>query len=973
MKHDYVSILKSFSDENKSMKFYIEDVKIDDTSTQFTSQETWEVKFKDENFKTHKMKFNMPKVDKNGFLKINGDIKILKKQWFMIPIAKISPDKVFVTSNLNKVMVYRQGSTLNHNTVILYKLITTYFKDNKNILITIGNNERDNENILTNIEFDFFAKRFYQIVIKGKGSKLTLFFNIPHLLKYIEKHEIKYNMKNNMPFAILETNDGKVQVIDLNPLSSNDSYCVIVLSLIRELGVVENFDSIITNINVPKRRVYSRITIQSKKVPLILFLSSLFGLKRIISYYKSSDVFFSEKRIKDSLMPFVKLKDGYLYYNQYPLTLSLLFNGLTELNTEDYTFEDFETQVPAIDYIYAKYKTRNIMKGWTFFKEFFLDPITIEVLGDLKLPTDFLEVFLYVNDLLGDNNYTDETDVSLYRVRGYEVLPVLLYKSMTEQYSKLKKEGYSRESFTIPDNEIIKRLHKSFILENYDAINPMTELKSKSLITFKGPNGVNESRAFQLKKRAYGRSMIGTIGMSSVDSNSVGIIKYLTMNPRITSTRGYIDPPTEEEIKNMKLGNIATIEEAVIPFVNKYDDPKRVGFASKQTVHVIPTKYSSNPLVGSGADKSLIYLIGDTFGAKAKKDGVCTSIDEKNGVAIIAYEDGTFESVYFKEQLNRNSNMYLTNTLVLNVKEGQKVSAGDVLTYNDQFFSKLPTGEFVVKQGPLCRLVVMENDGTEEDSSDITTTFAKKLSTDVVKRIQIPINAQSNIISYKQKNDYVIYGDSLIIYEETEDENVSEILSKTGDIDESVLDSIARHKSKSKETGFIRDMKVYWTIPPEEMSESCRKFVQEYIDAEMKIINFEEKQTGKKSERRLNIQVSEPIRNRIRGVEVNPEGSILVEYYIGDYKSMGPGDKLVYYSSLKSIVAHVIPQELEPYSLPENKYDDTKVDAVLGFISIGARMVMSIWFAGFLGNVLFTMSKRISKEFLEEIGEEIKK
>ena len=78
---------------------------------------------------------------------------------------------------------------------------------------------------------------------------------------------------------------------------------------------------------------------------------------------------------------------------------------------------------------------------------------------------------------------------------------------------------------------------------------------------------------------------------------------------------------------------------------------------------------------------------------------------------------------------------------------------------------------------------------------------------------------------------------------------------------------------------------------------------------------------------------------------------------------MGAGDKLTYYSSLKSIVAHVIPKSLEPYSIGTG---ETRVDAVLGFISIGARLVLSIWYAGSIGYIINTVGKRIARDFFEK-------
>ena len=370
-------------------------------------------------------------------------------------------------------------------------------------------------------------------------------------------------------------------------------------------------------------------------------------------------------------------------------------------------------------------------------------------------------------------------------------------------------------------------------------------------------------------------------------------------------------------------------------------------------------------MIGTGFEQAVIYKIGDTFAKKAKEDGRCILADDGKGIAVVEYKSGKRESFRYGNVLNRNSNMYLGNKLKMNVMVGESFKSGDILTYNEEFFTKQGK-RMIMKQGALCRLVILEGESTEEDSSDITQSFAEKMTTTVVKRKQISIDAKANIISYKKVGEEIIHSDPLLIFEDVGEDgggDTAAILDMLGDVDEATLNSMTRHSPTANETGKIVDMKVYWSVPPDEMSNSVKEFVNKFINQERGAIKFEEDSTNTPSRRRMNVEVSTPYRGRINGAEVAETGGVVIEYFIGGQHAMGPGDKLSYYSSLKSIVAHVIPKEMEPKS----EFGDTRVDATLGFMSIGARMVNSIYMAGWMGKIIHDRGKMIANEFFGQM------
>lgn len=977
MAHDMVNIVKSFS-EDKSINMHIIDFKKADVSDQFNDLEMYTFNLEDENKKKHKIQFKFPKVDKDGFMHLNGNRKYLKNQWILKPVTKTNADEVYLVSDYNKTHIFRQGNALNKNTIVLKKLLQDIIKNSekfsKSIVIIKGDNSSINKDYITTIEYDDLATTIDKLIIYPNTPKqIVFYFNQSEIRKEINTLNLPYvTPAGRMPICI----EGEHNIIDVDVLDSSDSVAGKILDIIESTNVFPNFRNFVNNTTIPKRKMLTKIELQSKTVPLIVFLSALFKFSTVLTASKS-DTFFvpnKEKIPEDKLdhiedYIFTRFKDGKFYYNQYPIDNALLFNGLAEMDVDNinYLDGDLDDLGTYLDYIYDAFKTRNLYKGWTSFRELFITPITKEILRDLKQPTEFLELFLYANSLLSDNSYTPSNDLSNYRIRNYEILNTFLYQSISESYRTYKQRGRQRFAFTIPEDDVLKKLNKNFVLENYDATNPLNELRARSSITYKGPQGINSDRAFKLDRRGNTLSTVGTVGISGLENGNVGIVRQLTMSPKIISTRGYLDVPKDQkDVQNISSSSLLTAEEAIVPYIT-HDDPKRIGFTSAQTKHVIPAENFDVPVVGTGFEQTVLNKISDDFGYKAKDKGVVTALDETNKFIVIKYADGTSDRVDYGNKYIRNSDFFLGNNIEPNVKVGASVKKGDIITYNKDFFKKA-MGKLIFTQGCLARVAILEGEVTEEDSSAITEHLADKLTGTVVKRKQIAIGHSANIVKVAKIGDFVRYGDPILLYEDQKNEDADmSLLALLGDTDENVLNTLTRHNGEANYTGTICDIKVYWTVDPDQMGESCKKFVKQYISNLKKQIEFEEKSTGVPSSRRHEVEVSTPFGtgNRINGVEINKEGGILIEFYIRHTQSKRPGDKLTFNSALKSVITQVIPEEMSPYRITDSKFK--RVDSIFSLLSVDNRMVCSPFFTGYLGKIVFEYGKRAASEFLNDI------
>ena len=94
-------------------------------------------------------------------------------------------------------------------------------------------------------------------------------------------------------------------------------------------------------------------------------------------------------------------------------------------------------------------------------------------------------------------------------------------------------------------------------------------------------------------------------------------------------------------------------------------------------------------MIGTGSESVLPYVVSNAFGYKAAEDGKIIKVDEENKFIIIKYKSGTIKRIDYGEGYDKNSDFYLQNNIECNVKEGQSVKKGSIITYNKDYFKTL--------------------------------------------------------------------------------------------------------------------------------------------------------------------------------------------------------------------------------------------------------------------------------------------
>lgn len=375
-----------------------------------------------------------------------------------------------------------------------------------------------------------------------------------------------------------------------------------------------------------------------------------------------------------------------------------------------------------------------------------------------------------------------------------------------------------------------------------------------------------------------------------------------------------------------------------------------------QQKHIIPVKKTDRALVGSGVEKTLPYLLGDDFIFKAKDDGIVEKIDQENRLVILKYKNGKKDVIDLTPEMSKNSNggFFLRNEKELIVKEGEKFSKHDILAKNGSYFLGSKQGDISYTTGTLAKVAITSSDGTYEDSSLITSKLTDDMTSYLTMKKEMVLGPNTTVEYMIDVGAEINTGDPLIIFENSfEDESINDLLNKLGDEFEETVNALSKNTYRSKYTGKVVDIKIYYNRELEELSPSLQKYVKKYINKAQKRKKIILENT---SEEAL-VDMQLPATNKqeegkIKGVEVD---GVMIEFYIEYEDTLGVGDKITFYGSCKTIVSDILQEGEEPYS---ELHPDKPIDAVISPLSIISRMTIDIYLSLYLNKVMIELKNK---------------
>ncbi len=961
LQKDIVSMITSLNDTR--LPVHVRNIKIEDKSDELNYVDRYYVQLEDENRVRHQLTFDMPKFIDDKFMYLHGNRKEIVKQQMMLPIVKDGPNQVQIVSNYKKIFVHRFGAKLSPE----IERIRKYFEKNmapSGIKFKLDNVMSGNKQFLRTLEIDEFAAYFDYI----KSQDFEIYFNLSVIDKLCSERNI----------PMYTEIDGSKDSVCIGFFKKNDP---IYVSLEDEgLKIVDLVKSTFTNssdinsIPTGKRFMYTGGVLMSKKVPLALLVAYHEGMSSLLRR-TGMEYRVSEKRSKlDAGERMLEFEDCYIIYKPKTVENILLMNGLSLVPTRAYKYAEMDDKETYLDIFYGLFNQRNIASAFDNFYDFMIDPITKEVLEDLNLPNNYIDVLLYANKLLVDGDYTEETDLSLYRIRSNEILNSYLYNAIANAYSTYIATANNPNpiKISIPRDTIVKSVLTAQTVEDYSVLNPIVEVEKGRAVTAKGPSGANLDRAYTMAKRSYSPSMTGVMAMSTSPDANVGVVRAMSTEPSIVSARGYIED-NQERLDELKDTNIFSPGELLSPLGASRDDTIRTSMAIKQSKHIIPVENASPVLISNGIEQTLPYHTGSDFSIVAKEDGKVIEIDEKTNTVVIEYKQPTdtgdkFLAIDTSKRVVKNGagGFYLANQLLHNLKVGQTVKKNDVLAYDKNFYSNDNDGvRFNI--GSLEKIAIFSNAATMEDSAFVTQKLTKDIGTKITMPKSISLGKNANIDYIVKIGDKIKVGDELVRFESSfKDDSLNKFLDTVRTELNEEIRSLGKKPITSKYTGEVVDIKIYSTVDTEELSPSLQKLVKEHyarINKRKSLLNKYDKRDVKY---KMGMYQDEPTSKvdspdgKVKG-EIVGEG-ILIQIFVEYTDIGGVGDKIAFFTALKGIIGDVVEPGLEPFSLNE---PDEEISAFVAPGAVLARMTPSILLTAFGNKTLVGLKKKL-KEIYEE-------
>lgn len=948
---------------NASTKVYVVGKETEDTSTPLDLKKTLTYYLKDERGNKMKLKFDVPVIFDDHYMMIKGNKKVIQHMLILKPLVKTGKDTVQIATNYQKMFISRKGSVdLKSNALF------RYLNANKGKLSVIfGNGAIVNKHFKSTMEYNLIAKKIIEFKIDDNIFILNP-LKIDEMIKSgkIDTSKIDFNKE-----IIIGISKDKKPII----MKTNESFVDIVFQYLPEKDK-ESIKKYGRKSNGGRLLMYSKCKPLTKDCPLILLLLYFEGFSKVMEKAGIEYELIPKeegKKPKVDLFEYglIELEDGYIKWKRYPTENSLLMNGLNNLPMHLYSIDGLDSKDTYTYLLTNIYQYANQSFNLDQYYDFMIDPITKEILHDMHLPTDIVSLCLLANKMLKTDEHSKESRMESMRIRSNEIIPYHTYKAVTNAYNVYRKSQHRKKPIpiSVKQDAVIRSLLKQSASAMNDAssLNPILEISKLRAITYKGENGTNMDNAFTLDIRAYNESMLGVLGMTTSPDAGCGINRQLTLEPNITSTRGYIDVAGQKHVEELNAAQLLAPSELLTPLGAQHDDPTRTAMSYKQTMYMVLTEESDPVLIGNGVEKVLPQHLSSDFVITAEEDGKV--IEQTEDFIVVQYKSGKYRCIDLSSKVKKNSaaGFYIASTLSSNLKPGMKFKKFDVLAWDDKAFKKSKTsGEASMRLGPLLKIAVIPEWDIFEDSAPLTKKASNKLVTQMAMPVSVSLDKSAYVSKILKVGDKVNAGDSVIVFDNYhEDEDVLAMLqSMREDLAEDIIET-GMTKKTSHYTGVISNIEINTTVPVEELSESLQKIVKDYwknIEKRNAILTKYSNPGDMNFYKSGNVitDVSTPVepdyQGKVKGKVVN-EG-VLITFYVRFDDVLSRGDKIASEFALKGICSHIIEEGLEPYT--ENDPDES-IDLIVAPLSVSARKTPTLFPAMFANKILIKAKKHLKE------------
>lgn len=865
----------------------------------------------------------VPVVDKRGVYVSNGQRYRLRAQKADVPIVKVNPNRVALSSYYGRIFVERSARAVFDYDNWIAKRIVAMGQDPANITLT-------NLRLADVADYTRDLPRIYSVIssrVMAFNADGNYWFDINNRLKskLFTEEELTAVETKYPGMVVCGRREKKFIVVDKHDmfyLVSHDN------DVIKELGVIEDI------LGIPKEKMpvsVAEVSIFGKTIPMGAVLSYLVGFNTLLEMTKAKYrvVGLGDRLTMTDDEFALKFLDETLVFDKTDLRNSLVFGGFMQYHRQlrQFSRHSFENKEVYFNVLDANNIGLRYLRELDLMNAMFIDPITKGVLEWMKEPTEFIPLLLRATEMLVTRYVPQKVEGAegefdgLERAKGYERIPGAVYAEMVRSIRVYNSRSASNNSqVTMKPHEVWTNIVQDPAAALVDDINPIQNLKQKEIITYGGRGG-RSSRSMTAEARLYKETDLGFISEATVDSGDVAVITYMPPNANLTSVRGTVR--TFDDTKDGASALLSTA--ALISPCSDRDDPKRVNFIGIQQSHVIATKgYRESPL-STGYDQVLAHRVDDIFAASASQDGEVVESSPEH--LVVQYADGSFEYIDITTQYGVSNGSVYPQVQATTFKQGDKVKKGDILKYNSGFFkpSRFHPRQVMWKAGVIAKTVLMEASYTLEDSSAIDDWLSEQLTAEVTKVKTVVARADQQVLNLVKVGDTTDITSILCTI-------VDAVAADAGLFSEDDLETLGMMSNASPRAGAVgkvTKIEVFYHGDPDDMSESLTAIVQAG-DRERR---RKSKRLGKPN---ITGQVDQSLRIDGNGLDLD---HVAIKIYITYQEGMGVGDKAVFCNQMKTVIGHRLSGINETES-------GVPLNAIFGAKSVIDRIVLSALIMG---------------------------
>ena len=877
------------------------------------------------------LKFKLPTIDESGIMRTNGVNYRIKKLRTDLPIRKIAPDKVALTSYYGKLFVHRGRKRIyDYGAWLRNEIMVKAMDDKDNDIHNVIPTPAFNPDIKAPRSYTAMAMGFRQMVVKG--------FQIQLDQRIIEKAYDKAYLKKQTKLGniVMGANEnGAILLIDkLGGVFSEYN------NELTQYGSLEQF----LNVRIENSPVeFAELTVFGKEVPVGIILSYYLGFSNLLKALNIEPRRIEAGRRAQLSMTEWSLvfADETLVFNRDDKLAAMILGGFKDYHKTIRMFSVYSFDKPAVylNILESNKLSQRYLREIDLLNQMFIDPITKTLLEKLNEPKTFQGLLIRATEMLLHDNHKHELDASEQCVRGYERIAGSIYTEIIQSIRQHNAQlGKSNKRVEMNPYAVSKRIMEDPAKEQISEINPLKYLREQEAITFSGEGG-RSKQSMVKSTRIYHPNDMGLISESTVDSGDVAINTFTPASPKLNSLRGTAD---RFDFQTDGVSSLLSTSTLCAPGSDR-DDPKRVNFVAIQQAHTVSCEGYHAPTIRTGQEEIIPHRVGDLFCYTAKKNGKIVDLTPRT--IVVEYEDGDRKGVQIGKRFGAAAGLIIPHVVVSDLKLNDTVSRGDAIAYNKGFFEQdiFNPKRVVMKNYLTTPTVLWENDVTFEDASEIADFVADKLETHITKIKNIKVNFTDAVKLLVKETDKVNYDTVLCVIQD-------KVTSDAGMFTDETIHTLKimdNHTPKAGVKGIVDKIEIYYHGDLEDMSDSL-------IDIATKSDKSLRQQAKELGAPQYTGQVDTSF--RIDG-EALPLDYAVIRIYITSPVPMGIGDKGVFFNQMKTVVSGNVPKGMRTEF-------GVELGASFGALSIEKRIVLSPNIIGTTNTLLkLTRKKMLEKYF----------